>query len=138
MKRSGSRPIRRIEAASRLDIQARKALAKRVVYVGSPHHKSKANDYGLLPHAAPRPTKSLCDLARGIPKAEAEDLLRKGVLKGILSAFTDDELPKYIWSVDDSGAPFEAKIGNGGYHGYPLENTDDMSKIVLREWKARS
>ena len=137
MGRSGNRPIRRIEAASRHSTQEREALANRVVYVGSAHHKSKAGDYGFHPPTAPRPTKSLCDLSRVISRDEAQDLLRHGVLKGMLSAFEGAELPKYVWSVDDNGVAYEAKIGNGGYHGYPLENTDDMSKIVLQEWGVR-
>jgi hypothetical protein len=55
----------------------------------------------------------------------------------MISAPDAEGVPKYIWSVDDEGVPYEAKIGNGGYHGYPLYPDDDMSAVVLREWADR-
>ncbi len=46
-------------------------------------------------------------------------------------------MPKYVWSVDGAGEAYEAKIGNGGYHGYRLTDEDDMRDYVLQEWKRR-
>ncbi len=54
-----------------------------------------------------------------------------------MSEVAGDGMPKYIWSVDEDGVPYEAKVGNGGYHGYPLYPDDEMSAIVLREWSRR-
>ena len=72
-----------------------------------------------------------------ISKAEAAELLRQGVLKGMFSDFVDDQLPRYLWSVDAEGEAYEAKIDRQGYHGYRLEEDDDFRDRVLREWKAR-
>jgi hypothetical protein len=105
--------------------------------VGSAHHKRKPGDYGFRPPVNPRPWKSICDGRRDILKGEAERLFRGGIMNGMFSNFPDDGLPKFVWGVDDGGEPYEAKIGQGGYHGYRLEEEDEMRNIVLREWKRR-
>jgi hypothetical protein len=68
---------------------------------------------------------------------EAQTIFRLGVLKGMFSQFEDGGMPKYVWSVDGAGEAYEAKIGNGGYHGYRLTDEDDMRDYVLQEWKRR-
>ena len=55
----------------------------------------------------------------------------------MFSAFDGDAQPKYVWSVDADGKVYEAKIGLGGYHGYRLAEEDDMSAVVLKEWRKR-
>lgn len=91
----------------------------------------------MIPPVNPRAHKSLCDGVRVVLREEAEQLLRQGVLRGMFSDFLEGQAPKYIWSVSADGLVFEAKIGLGGYHGYRLEPTDQMSKVVLREWSKR-
>ena len=68
---------------------------------------------------------------------EAEALIQAGLAKEMFSTHFIGELPKYIWAVDDAGIPYEAKLGEGGYHGYPLEEDDNMRDIVLSTWKKR-
>jgi len=59
-------------------------------------------------------------------------------MKGMFADFEDGDVPKYVWSVDDEGEAYEAKIGsNSGYHGYRLEEEDELRKWVLKEWKER-
>jgi len=70
-------------------------------------------------------------------KAEAQELLRQGVLNGMFSDFPDGQLPEYVWSVDAEGEAYEAKFDRQGYHGYRLEEDDDFRDRVLKEWKAR-
>jgi hypothetical protein len=108
-----------------------------VTYVGSALHKRHPADYGFQPPVNPRPWKSLCDAKRVILKAEAEALLRQGVVLGLFSDFPDDGAPKYIWSVDAEGEVYEAKIDSNGYHGYRLEKDDDFRPLVLKEWTRR-
>jgi hypothetical protein len=55
----------------------------------------------------------------------------------MLSDDPDTTGPKYIWAVDEAGEVYEAKIGNGGYHGYRLEAADSMRTVVKREWARR-
>ena len=116
---------------------ALEALAVRLVYVGSANHKRHPGDYGFHPPSNPRPWKSVCDGRRSLLLAEAKELLVSGVRKGMISSPDDVGFPKYVWSVDAEGVPYESKIGGGGYHGYPLYPDDDMNSVVLREWARR-
>jgi hypothetical protein len=119
--RAGNNPKRRIAVADRLDRQQREALAARLVYVGSGHHKRHPADYGFQSPVSPRPWKSLCDGIRAIKFEEARWLFRQGVLMGMFSDFPDGQLPKYVWSVDQHFDAYEAKEDRDGYHGYRLE-----------------
>jgi len=58
----------------------------------------------------------------------------------MVSRLLPDGLPKYVWSVSDTGEVFEAKTHPntaGIYHGYPLEEQDDMRVRVLKTWTQR-
>jgi len=130
-------PKRRLAPADRLDQSGREALAARLAYCGSALHKRHPGDYGFHPPVNPRTWKSLCDGNRVILKAEAAELLRQGVLAGLFSDFPDNGTPKYVWSVDSDREVYEAKIDSNGYHGYRLEEEDDLRSLVLKEWARR-
>jgi hypothetical protein len=135
-RRSGD-PKRRFAVPDRLDRAGREALARQLVYVGSPHHKKHPGDYCFDPPVSPRPFKSICDGKRVILKAEAQRLLREGVLNGMFNDFSEGGAPKYVWSVDVEGEAYESKIDRQGYHGYRLEEDDNFRERVLREWRVR-
>jgi hypothetical protein len=130
--------FRRVAAPNRLTPQERRGLADRLTYVGSGHHKRHPADYGFQPPVSPRPWKSVCDGIRIITLGEARGLFRLGITMGLFSDFPDDGVPKYVWSVDPNGEPYEAKFDRDGYHGYRLEEEDDMRVVVLREWQRRA
>lgn len=73
--------------------------------------------------------------------AEATDLMRQGVLLGMVSRFNDGDVPKYIWAVDAGGDVYEAKTrpeSGLDYHGYRLGDDErEMRKYILKEWKRR-
>lgn len=138
-KRSGSNPNRRIVSPASFDALARSQLAARVQYAGSGHHKRNPADYNLE-RTNPRPTKSLCDAVKPVSLAEAQQLLREGILKGMVSAIGADGFPKYVWSVSIDGVVYEAKTHPntpGRYHGYPLEGEDNMRSYVTNIWIER-
>ncbi len=110
-----------------------------LTYVGSALHKRKPGDYGFRPPVNPRPWKSICDGKRVVLLAEARDLFRRGILLGMFSDFSEHGVPKYVWSVDDEGEAYEAKISPGTYEykGYRLEEEDAMRELVLKEWAKR-
>ena len=87
----------------------------------------------------PRPTKSICDGRRVVLFAEARALFRNAALAGMFSDFPEGGIPKYIWSVDEWGEAYEAKISPNTttYKGYRLEEEDSMRDLVLAEWKRR-
>jgi hypothetical protein len=114
------------------------ALAKKVHYGGNPEHKRNPGDFGLTPPSAPRPDKTLCDLAGITTKSEALSALRSGVLKGLISK-KRGTFPQNIWSVTSDGIPLEAQLDNeeaGTYHGYPMPEADPFCSVILRAWNA--
>jgi hypothetical protein len=118
--------------------KALEALAAKVRYGGKPDHKRNAGDFGLTPPALPRDDKSLCDAVKNVNRAEALRLLKKGILRGMISKWDGTNgFPKNIWSMTDDGIPLEAQLenpGNGTYHGYPLEVNDDFRESVIVKW----
>jgi len=137
LARVGNNPKRRIAALDIVEREGLKELSQRATYVGSANHKRYPGNYGFHPPSNPRPWKSMCDAHRVVNKEEAQDLLEQGILKGMISGVTIDGMPKYVWSVDRSGVAYEAKVGNGGYHGYTLDSDDVMGDLVRAEWGRR-
>jgi hypothetical protein len=117
----------------------RDGLARAVKYAPSGHHKRNPADYGL-DRTSPRPTKSLCDLVRIIPLEEAKGLIKKGIIYGMISDFFFETYPKFVWCVGSDGEVYEAKTDRltpGVYHGYRLEEDDDMRDHIKAVWKQR-
>ena len=139
MRRAGNNPKRRIAPLDHLTKAQRVALAGNVEYVASGHHKRNPADYGLE-RTSPRPTKSLCDRLRIIPLKEAKSMLKKGINFGMFSDYFLGQHPKYIWCVGDDDEVYEAKtdaVAPGLYHGYRLEEEDNMRDHVKQIWKTR-
>jgi hypothetical protein len=142
--RPSNLPQRKITVSSEdLTPVQKQRLLQQVRYQGSGNHKRFPLDHGLS-NPSPRPSKSLCDLARAITKVEAQALLRRGVEEGLYSVLSQATgLPKYIWSVNAECDPeevFEAKTDASdsvNYHGYPLERGDPQYEYVLKNWRAR-
>jgi hypothetical protein len=75
-----------------------------------------------------------------IPIKEATLLMKSGIAAGMVSTFKYDKFPKYIWSVGEDGEVYEAKSEEntaGMYHGYRLEEEDNIREIVKQAWKER-
>ena len=112
-------------------------LANAIGYGGNPEHKRNPGDFGLTPPASPRPDKALCDDVAIFERSQALDLLRRGVLRGLISERFIGKFPQNIWSVTDGGEPVEAQLENrelGHYHGYPLPKADPFRDVVLEAW----
>jgi len=139
MKRPGNNPKRRVAPANSLSPDEKTKLAGRVKYIGSGHHKRNPADYGLE-RTNPRPTKSLCDAVRIIPLDDAKTLIKTGILHGMVSLATVGTFPKYVWCVGEGGEVYEAKtdaVTSGVYHGYRLEEDDDLRAYIKQVWKER-
>jgi len=95
-------------------------LSSRVVYLGSPLHKINPGDFGLTPPSSPRPDKTLCDGVKIFERDKAQELLREGAKRGLISVQERSGLPQNIWAVSDDGTPLEAQLDNqerATYHG---------------------
>ncbi len=133
-------PKRRIAPADSLQREQLVTLAAQVKYGGNPEHKKSPADYELVPPAAPRPGKMLCDGSRAISKAEALALVKTGILKGMISVLDEDGWPQNIWCVSEAGELFEAQLENRekhSYHGYPMALDDPFRNKVNDEWARR-
>lgn len=129
-------PKRKLVRSLPQDERAR--LIAAVGYGGNPEHKADPGDFGLVPPAAPRPDKTLCDAIRVHGRDEALALLRRGIERGLVSERRSGAFPQNIWSVTEQGAPIEAELENaltGVYHGYPLPETDPFREVVLQAWR---
>ena len=138
-RRNGYNPKRRMCSVGRFSTEQLSSFAARAHYAGNPEHKIRPGDYGLTPPTSPRPGKTLCDAKGEFPKAIAEELLRNGFHRGLISVKMRNDWPQNVWSVKD-GVAFEAQLENsdtGAYHGYPMPIDDDFCKIVLENWKIR-
>ena len=137
--RNGHAPKRRIAPLERASPAIRDAMALRLVYIGSAHHKTKPGDYGFQPPVNPRPWKSICDGQRIILLPEARALFKSGIRLGMFSDFAEGGSPKYVWCVDQQGEAYEAKVSPGTdlYKGYRLEEEDGMRAYVVETWKRR-
>ncbi len=140
-KRQGNNPKRRLVPRHEIDGDVLGRLLNEACYTGSALHKRTAADYGFLPPANPRPNKSLCDgSGRIVRLAEARDLFREGVERGMISKTGQGRFPKYVWAVGSDGRVYESKLGqgSGNYHGYELgEDDDGMRRLVVEEWRLR-
>lgn len=142
-KREGNRPGRRVLPDADSTPAERAALAGRITYTGSAHHKRRPGDYGFQPPVNPRPNKDVCDARskRQVLLAKARALFAEGLRKGMFSAVGANGLPKYVWSVDEEEDVFEAKARperETEYHGYRLgDDEETMRRYVLAEWKQR-
>lgn len=139
-KRQSNNPKRRIASVDEIDPAFLNRLLGEAHYTGSSLHKRKTADYDLDPPANPRPNKSICDGTRTIKVAEARSLFLEGIRRGMISRHREEDLPKYIWSLDSEGHVYESKIerGTANYHGYELNADDEaMQRVVFDEWKDR-
>lgn len=106
-------------------------------YRGNPEHKRNPGDFGLKPPSQPRQGKSLCDNAGVLRRADAEQLLREGIRRGLVSVQFRGKWPQNVWAVTAGGVPLEAQLENaedGSYHGYPMPIEDPFREDVLSRW----
>ena len=141
------RPSRRTADARSSDNQKRKlrtspdqadlaALAARVRFEGSGKHKASPRAFGLEP-VSPDADDTQCDghadcMPADMPRLPA--LLERGVLAGLVSDRDNQGDPAILWTVDDDGWIYEARITTptqAVYHGYPLLPGDAFARKVI-------
>lgn len=134
-KRKAYNPKRSIQKGC--DSGELERLIKAVSYGGNPEHKRDPGDFGLCPPASPRPDKTLCDSVGILERKKAEQLLKKGIGRGLVSEQVRGGYPQNVWAVTENGVPLEAQLENelqGLYHGYPMAAADPFRECVLKRW----
>lgn len=112
-------------------------LAQTVKYRGHPYHKQNPGNFRLTPPAQAMPGKTLCDDVGIFTREVAQELLRLGAARGLISVQTHGRFPQNIWSMSTEGFPLEAQLENheqGTYHGYPMLGADPFRDIVISLW----
>ena len=112
-------------------------MAERAGYSPSPYHKARPS---RTVGAAPRPDKTVCGSLALPDCQDAADLLKAGILRGMISTQLRHGWPQNVWAVDDEGIVYEAQLGNselGEYHGYPMKADDHFTRVVRKEWEGR-
>jgi hypothetical protein len=132
------KPPKALPARETLSEEARKQLADRADYVGSPHH-TDIPKFGM--HASPRPgattiqsadeqglknpTCVVCPRKWARRLQDARILLRSAIQQGNFIVLPGDEMPRHVWARDPEheGLVYEAKLLSyppNGYKAYPL------------------
>ena len=141
MKYGGNNPKRRIAATGYYSQRELDGFLAASRYTGSPLHKKNAADYNFSTRqVSPRPWKSLCDDQRVVTLSEASGLFKTAIKLGLVSTHLHNDLPKYVWAMDEDEEAYEAKVGEDGrsYHGYRLGSRDNAMRLwVIKEWKQR-
>lgn len=135
--------VKRRLRAPALDDDALSDLAARAVYEPYAKHKRNPRAFGLDPIPGVSDDPTYCDEHAGFTPHDMQRipvLLARGILTGLTSAAQDGDVPRLLWTIDDTGWVYEARLTNGGlalYHGYPLLPGDPVASKVIsrfRDW----
>ena len=112
-------------------------LAQIIQYEPYAKHKRQPRAFGLDPIPGVSEDATFCDEHAGFTPADMERipwLLERGVMAGLTSDSMASGVPRLVWTVDDNGWVYEARLTNVGgalYHGYPLLPGDVVATQVL-------
>jgi hypothetical protein len=116
------------------------ALASRASFQGYSKHKLAPRAFGLEPFAGPREDATYCDgHAQFGPRdlVRVPSLLQRGISSGLIGHNDAQGDPTILWTVDDNGWIYEARItipGQAVYHGYPVLGTEAIARLVLARY----
>jgi hypothetical protein len=137
VERSSDNDKRQLRAMPSL--KERDELSLRATYGGSGKHKVNPRAFSLEP-AAPAADDTFCDGHAGFAPEDmalTPGLLRRGILAGLFGHRDKGEDPTILWTVDDRGWVFEARITiptQANYHGYPLLDGDAFARKVIARY----
>jgi hypothetical protein len=136
IQRSRNNASRRL-IATMPTIASRAELSARMKYCAYSKHKFNPTAYRLTPYAGPDVERTYCDAHADFGTGDfvrIPTLLNRGVMLGLWSDQSNEDVPSLLWTIDDSGWIFELRITNSGqaqYHGYPILPGDAFARHVL-------
>lgn len=119
----------------------RAALAEKANFGPYSKHKKNPSAYKLQPYAGEDEDPTYCDDdAKFMPDdmKRAPELLVRGIQAGLFGDKTNKGDPSLLWTVDDNGWIYEARITNpgyGGYHAYPVLRHEAIARKVLARYR---
>jgi hypothetical protein len=73
--------------------------------------------------------------------ARTPELLRRGIEAGLIGANENQGDPTLLWTIDDNGWIYEARItspGNALYHAYPVLPGEAIARKVIARFRVRA
>ncbi len=119
----------------------RQHLAATARFAPFSKHKKHPTAYRLPPYEGQDEDPTYCDdHAKFMPAdmVRAGDLLKRGILAGLWGDKFRKGDPSLLWTVDDNGWIYEARITNpgyGGYHAYPVLKNEAIARKVLARYR---
>jgi hypothetical protein len=116
------------------------SLADRASFQGSSKHKLDPRAFGLEPFTGSREDATYCDGHALFSPRDLDripSLLQRGILSGLIGHNCVQGDPTILWTVDDNGWIYEARItipGQAVYHGYPVLGTEAIARLVLARY----
>lgn len=139
MTRDGRNKERRlVEPAP--DQTYREALAGRAEYGASPKHKHGPYKFGLSPYTGAKEDSTFCDAHADFRPTDMDripGLLLRGISAGLIGKGDAKGDPPLLWTVDDNGWIYEARITNPGqalYHAYPVLLNEAIARKVIERY----
>ncbi len=115
-------------------------LAVRACFEGYPKHKLRPQAFNLEPFTGQREDVTYCDGHAQFTPADMQRvpvLLRRGILAGLVGHNDAQGDPTLVWTVDDTGWIYEARItipGRALYHGYPVLRNEAIARPVIARY----
>lgn len=115
------------------------ALARRASFEGSGKHKFEPRAFKLEP-VKPDADDTFCDAHASFTPADMAripGLLERGIGAGLIGHRDVKGDPAILWTVDDNGWIYEARITTPTqaiYHGYPLLEGDAFARKVISRY----
>lgn len=115
----------------------RQDLAARSSFDPYEKHKKDPRAYGLPLYKGDHEDPSYCDEHAGFMPADMDralPLLKRGIEAGLFGDTLKKDDPGLLWTVDDNGWIYEARITNPGhalYHAYPVLPNETIARKVL-------
>lgn len=149
---AGRKPERRLVAARSSDNEKRRvhepvpsdewltALAARARFEAYSKHKLQPQAFGLQPFTGQREDATYCDGHANFAPADmarVPNLLRRGILAGLIGHNDRQGDPTLLWTVDDNGWIYEGRLtipSQALYHGYPVLRTEAVARVVIARY----
>jgi hypothetical protein len=117
-------------------------LAERASFEAYSKHKLWPRPFGLQPFTGEREDATFCDGHAQFGPDDtqlAPDLLRRGILAGLVGHNCSQGDPTLLWTVDNNGWIYEMRLtvpSRAIYHGYPVLQTEAIARMVIARYIA--
>jgi hypothetical protein len=134
--RSSNNDKRRLREQTPTAVELRE-LEARASFGGYSKHKLNPQAFGLEAFSGQREDATYCDGHASFSPEDMRrvpDLLKRGITAGLIGQNSSQGDPTLLWTVDDNGWIYEARLtipGQALYHGYPVLPNEAIARHVI-------